>query len=288
MLTGDVAIQISVPRKTMQPSVRLTVRSRTWPSLVRSAGEEERDREEDDAEDVVGRTLDVPANGRGGDLGLGVQSPRLGRRGELVLRHRERRQRRLRVLERLRGEPGDDGGPELLAEALEVEVGQLGPLQGVGVDPLDERRHVDLRLRFGEPLGARRLDPDRVRPARRLRLLAVPARRLVAAPCRRNRRERQQHGRDDLGVLPVWTAAQRASPAALHGSGLRMPTRTRSWARMRQRALHRDGLQRSDSRRSRGCRGTRAGAASPRPPRRRSRSAAPASSPARRCLRRRA
>ena len=72
MLTGDVAIQISVPRKTKQPSVE---RDRPEPHVGEPGAEackEERDREEDDAEDVVRPTLDVAPHLRGGDLGRGV------------------------------------------------------------------------------------------------------------------------------------------------------------------------------------------------------------------------
>ena len=50
-------------------------------------------------EDVVRPTLDVAPHLRGGDLGRGVQPPCLGRRGELVLGHRKRGQRRFRVFE---------------------------------------------------------------------------------------------------------------------------------------------------------------------------------------------
>jgi hypothetical protein len=68
-------------------------------------------------------------------------------RRELVLRHGERRQRRVRVLERPRRDPRIDRRLELRAKALEVEVGELRLLLGVRVDPRRERRDVDLRLR---------------------------------------------------------------------------------------------------------------------------------------------
>ena len=104
-------------------------------------------------------------------LRLRLEPLGVGARLELVLRHRERRRGRVRVLERPGRDPGVDGGLELRAEALEVEVGELGLLQGVGVDPLREGRHVDLGLGVREPAGLGRLDPQRVRAGAGLRLL---------------------------------------------------------------------------------------------------------------------
>ena len=97
--------------------------------------------------------------------------------------------------------PGLERGPELLAEAVDVEVGELGLAALVGVGPGDERRDVDLGLGLGQALRPGGLDPDRVRPAGRLGLLAVPPGGLVAAP---RRAERGHHQQDrDQQLLPV-------------------------------------------------------------------------------------
>ena len=128
---------------------------------------------------------------RGEDLRLRLEPLGLGARRELVLRHRERRQRRVRVLQRPGRDPGVDGGLELLAEALEVEVRQLRLLLGVGVDPLREGRHVDLRLGVRESRRLGRLDPQRVRARRR----PSPARRSIGSTGSRSRPSRRSRAR---------------------------------------------------------------------------------------------
>ena len=45
-------------------------------------------------------------------------------------------------------------------ESLAVEVGEFDVLRHAGVDPLDERGHVDLGLGFGQTVGAAGLDAD--------------------------------------------------------------------------------------------------------------------------------
>ena len=178
--------------------------------------EEERDGEEDDAQHVVGRALDVAPDLGGEHLRLRVEPFGVRGRREPVFRHRERGQRRVGVPQRTRREPRLERRLELLAEALLVEVRERRLLLGVGVDPLDERRDVDLGLRVREAGGARGLDSHCVDASRRLRLLAVPAVGLIAAPCRRDRREREQHDCDELRpVAPLRVAHGR--PAASQG-----------------------------------------------------------------------
>ena len=60
-LTGEVAIQATVPTKTTTPSPSSTIRRPARRELRAHAGEEQRGREEDDAEHVVRRALDVRA-----------------------------------------------------------------------------------------------------------------------------------------------------------------------------------------------------------------------------------
>ena len=181
---GCVASQITVPRNSVHPTPSANRRSRRVVELRAHAREEERDREEDDAEDVVRRALDVPADLRRRNLGIRIELLGLCLRREPVLRHDERRRRRVRVRQRLRREPGCERRLELRAEASLVELLELGLVLRVRVDPLDEGRDVDLLLGLGETLRSRGVDSDRVGAARRLRLLAVPARRLVPAPGR--------------------------------------------------------------------------------------------------------
>jgi GAF domain-containing protein len=134
------------------------------------------------SQNVVRRALDVPADLRRRHLGVRIEPLGLSLRGEPVLRHDERRRRRVRVRQRLRREPGCERRLELRAEASLVELLELGLILRVRVDPLDERRDIDFLLSLCEALGTGGVDSDRVRTARRLRLLAVPARRLVSAP----------------------------------------------------------------------------------------------------------
>ena len=83
-----------------------------------------------------------------------------------------------------------------------VEVDQLGLAAGIRVHPLHERRDVDLLLRVGQVRCASRLDPGLVDAARRLRLLAVPARCLIAAPRGRDGRDGEQNRGGDLDPVP--------------------------------------------------------------------------------------
>ena len=102
-----------------------------------------------------------------------------------------------------RRDPGVERRLELVAEARAVEGRQLGLVLGVGVDPLDERRDVDLRQGVRTVRGAGCVDPRLVHPTRGLGLLAVPARGLVAAPGCRDGREREQDHRADLDPVPL-------------------------------------------------------------------------------------
>ena len=83
-----------------------------------------------------------------------------------------------------------------------VEGHELGLAARIGIDPLHERRHVDLLLGVRKARGASGLDPGLVDAARRLRLLAVPARGLIAAPRRRDGGEREQDRGADLDPVP--------------------------------------------------------------------------------------
>ena len=113
----------------------------------------------------------------------------LGGGRELVLGHRERRRRGAARLSGRVATHASKAGPNSVAEAVPVEVCQLGLVLRVRVDPRDEGRDVDLGLASREVGGAGGLDPRLVHAARRFRLLAVPARRLVAAPGGRDRGE---------------------------------------------------------------------------------------------------
>src|SRR6185436_18308749 len=114
--------------------------------------------------------------------GLSVEALGVGRCRQPVLGHGERRWRGAGGREGVRRDPGVERGFELRPEALDVERLELFVAARVRVDPLDEGGDIDLGLRLGEAGGTRRLYPDAVRAAGGLRLLAVPARRLVAAP----------------------------------------------------------------------------------------------------------
>ncbi len=90
---------------------------------------------------------------RGGRL----EPVRLGARGQPVLRHRERGLGRVRARQRVGREPGGERRLELVAEPLPVEVRELRVPALLRVDPLDERRDVDLHL----PVRDRGLAVDR-------------------------------------------------------------------------------------------------------------------------------
>src|SRR5262245_50766478 len=82
--------------------------------------------EQDDTEDVVRGALDVAVDEVRRDRRLRVYLIGLRSGGELVLGHRERRERCVRIREWLRRDPSVHRGLELRAEALEIEV--LEPL----------------------------------------------------------------------------------------------------------------------------------------------------------------
>lgn len=58
MLTGEVAIQTAAPPKTSQPTMSRAFRCAGVASFVLIPAKKERDRKEDDAENVVRRALD--------------------------------------------------------------------------------------------------------------------------------------------------------------------------------------------------------------------------------------
>ena len=191
-------------------------------------------------------------------------------RGQHVLGHRERRVGRRPVLERVGAQPRMERRSELLAEAALVEGGDLVVAFEVGVDPLRERRHVDLRLRVREIGRPRGLHPRRVRGREGLGLLTRPPARLVAAPRRGDGRRCEQHRGHDLHP-------RRLGGLTSLGDG-------HTGGRPRRRGGHRRGAAPGAPRRApraiaasprvrgdrpaprRGCRGPRARAGSPRCP----------------------
>ena len=227
------------------------------------SGEEEHGREEHDAEHVVRGTLHVGAGFGGCRVRFQLELLRLRSSSELVLGHGERRQRRVGVLERSRGDPGVDGRLELRAEARKVEVGQLGLLLRVRVDPLRERRHVDLGLRVREIGRASGLDAWRAGAAERFGLLAVPAAGLVAAPRGGDRRQREEHGCGDLDPvgLVARVGAHSGSPCASQGRRTSAPIAVeRLWAILNVRSMATG--RRPPTPVWKGCRGSRAAATS--------------------------
>ena len=140
-----------------------------------------------------------------------------------------------------------------------VEVLEELVLGRVRIDPLDVRRHVDLRLGLGQALRAGGVDPQRVRTAPRLDLFTVPTVRLIAAPRGGDRREREQHAwRRSRSRSRFWRRSGAPQPSGL-GPGL--GRQAGFVARQRrvesddfellvddaQRSLHRDRTQRPDT-----------------------------------------
>src|SRR4051795_6305474 len=120
---------------------------------------------------------------------------------QLVLRHCEGGERRVRIPQWSRRDPRLNRRPELLAKALEVEVGEQHVLPRVSIDPGRERRNVDLGLGLRKTLRPGREDAGPVGAAGRLRLLSVPATRLVTAPGGSNGRDREQQRRHEVEAL---------------------------------------------------------------------------------------
>ena len=144
---------------------------------------------------------------------------------QLVLRHRERRQRGAWGLQRLRRDPRLERRLELLAEASPVEAHERRFPPRVRVHPRRERRHVDLLLGVRQVGGASRLDPGLVHAGRGFRLLAVPPGRLVAAPRSRDGREREQDGGADLDPVPLVRGGhETGTPRASQGKSTRAST----------------------------------------------------------------
>ena len=130
-----------------------------------------------------------------------------------------------------------------------VEARQLGVPARVRVDPLHEGRDVDLASgRRRAPTRAPRRSAVLFTRARRLRLLAVPAVRLVAAPGRGHRGEREQEHRARCSTQSRRCAhLARGDPGVV--TGTRPPCGPTAVERLVddvQRALHRDGLEPAD------------------------------------------
>ena len=140
------------------------------------------------------------------------------------------------VLERILRDPCLECGSQPVAEAVAIELGELGLAQRLGVDPLNEERDVDLGLSVRDVLRASRLDPARGRLHLELRLLRVPARGLVSGPSRRDRRHREQHRRED--VDPVLRVGCGRCLGSAHWPRWRVAGRLRRRAR---RPSHRSG-----------------------------------------------
>ena len=90
--------------------------------------------EENDAQHVVVGALVVGLRDLGLGLGFDYEAVGLGLCRELVLGHREGGQRRIRVLERPRRDPGVDGRLELDSKPLEVEVAEQLVVARIRVD----------------------------------------------------------------------------------------------------------------------------------------------------------
>ena len=145
----------------------------------------------------------------------------------------------LRFVRGLVATQASNAGLNSVAEAPAIEVGELGLVARVRVHPLREEGNVDLALPVRQVLGARRLDARGDRPARRLGLLAAPARRLIGGPRGRHGRHRQQHGRRQLEVageaagFRVVHQDETRTPRASHGSAAVLPTSLRASSRIR-------------------------------------------------------
>ena len=103
-----------------------------------------------------------------------------------------------RALERPGRQPRLERGLELAPEALAVEASEAGVPRGARVEPLRERRHVDLHLAVRERRHAVLREAVGGRVARALRLLPRPLARLVRGPGGRQRGEREEDRRDEL------------------------------------------------------------------------------------------
>ena len=238
--------------------------------LRADTGEEQRHREQHDGEHVVRRALEVALHHFGGGGRRGIQARRFGPGRRLVLLHLERRERRVGIGERIRCQPRVERGPEVRTEPRFEEVLEDFVPGRVGLDPLDVRGDIDLRLGFGQALRASGVDAQGVRTASRLDLFTVPPVGLIAAPSRGDRGERQQERGEDLDEIVVL----RNAPALVrHLNCPASAGRTRRTAAARRtrrcRALGPSGAVPAPSRpdatiRPRAgtaCRGTAAGAA---------------------------
>jgi hypothetical protein len=171
--------------------------------------EEQRGREQHDAEHVAVRAVVRRRRIVGMGAGLGVQASAGRPFGHPVLGHRERRLRCIMAAQRIRQDPGIERRPELRPEPLAVEAGQRRVAADRRVGPLDERGDVDLRQLAGPGRRLRGLDPSGRRLPRIRRLLAAPLRGLVCAPGGGDRRHGQQQRGQPLDVrVPALFAHQ--------------------------------------------------------------------------------
>ena len=178
----------------------------------------------------------------------------------VVLPHGEWALGRGGVVERVLRDPCLEGRGQPIAETLPIELGELGLVQRLSVDPLDEERDVDLGLSVRDVLRAGRLDAARGRLHLEFRLLRVPARGLIPGPSCRDRRQRKQHRREDIDPVLRVGSQPVSRVCSLSRSG-RVAGRSRRRAR---RPSHRSvGARRRGSRgpapspRVRGCRARR-------------------------------
>src|SRR5215218_8875075 len=131
-------------------------------------------------------------------VGLGVELRGAGRLRESVLRHVKRARNRATARERPLGGPGLERRQELRPEPPAVDRGEL-PIAGLArVEPAVEHDEVIDAQLPGERRPGLRLDPHRRRAREALGLLAGPPRRLIAAPGRGERRQREQEDREEL------------------------------------------------------------------------------------------
>ena len=116
----------------------------------------------------------------------------------MVLRHEDRTGRRLRVVNRVRLQPGGEGGPILGPEATLEERCRFRVALRLRLQPEPERRRVVDALLAAEgrvPVLGR---PVRVRQRVEMGLTTIPARSLVAAPGGGDRDEGKQYRLADL------------------------------------------------------------------------------------------